>query len=222
MASLAKVKNLLAISGLAIISLGMHKNPAQAAQVTFNFAGPVSSIVNSISSDDFLTGSVTFNTETMPRDIRDVGDTGERLLYPGAISDLTFSAGVVTESFQSGDIQVWNDYQMCIARRGNQCLQTQSERERLYFISDSSESRVQFIILGLEDNQELLTSGSLPTTLPLESNIFRVDFFWERFDALASIASNNIQLVRQPVPEPGTLGGTVFAVIMGYWLTRKR
>ncbi|MCG6137174.1 MAG: hypothetical protein MET45_21495 [Nostoc sp. LLA-1] len=216
MALLPTIKNLLAISGLTLITLGMDVTCTQAAQITFNFAGTVSSI----NSGNFLNGSVTFNTQTTPIDIRGVGDQGERLFYRNAISDLTFSTGVVTRTFPSGDIQVWNDYQFCLARVGTQCLNSQSEPDRLFFTAGSSESFVQLIVSG--NNQELLTSGALPTQLPLEQNIFRVDFFWDTFDDSDSIASNNIQLIRQPVPDPNALGGTAIAVTMSWWITRKR
>lgn len=216
MALFATIKNLLAISGLTLISLGMRVTCAQAAQVTFNFAGPVVSI----KSGNFLNGSVTFNSQTTPTDIRSPGDRGERLLYNNAISDLTFSTGIVTRSFQSGSIQLRNDYQFCLARRGNQCFNYKSESDALFFAAKSPESRLSLIIIG--NNQELLTSGRLPTQLPLEQNIFRVDFFWDLLDDSDSIVSNNIQLIGQPVPEPNALGGIAIAATMGWSMNRQR
>lgn len=213
------VQNLLASSGLALISVGAGITSTQAAQVTFNFAGPVVSM----NSGNFVTGSVTFDTEVTPTDIRSKGDEGERLLYASAITDLTFSTGRVTQSFQGGDIQLWNDYQYCTATREEVegCLNPLiPETDRLFFTSNSSQSRVALIISG--NNQDFLASGTLPTQLPLKEDILQVDFFWDRNDDSASIASNNIQLVKHPVPEPSHFGGTIIAATMGWWLIRKR
>lgn len=193
---------------------------AQSAQVTYEFEGPINS--SGISPEkgeftlgDFVTGSVTFDTNVLPVDISGFGDLGDRLLYPDAIVDFSFSTGVFEWSFQGGNIQLWNDYQRCIAKRTSPppmvCLQRQLEMERLSFEIDAStqelHTNAQLIILG--NSADFLTSSLLPTTPPKDSHIYRVDLFWDVFgeETDISIASNNIRLVRESVPEPAFIWG---------------
>lgn len=202
---------------------------AQSAQVTYEFEGPIHS--SGISPEqgeftlgDFVTGSVTFDTDVLPVDISGFGDLGDRLLYPDAIVDFSFSTGVFEWSFQGGNIQLWNDYQMCIAKRTSPppmvCLQRQLEMERLSFEIDAStqelyNTHAQLVILG--NSADFLTSSLLPTTPPKDSHIYRVDLFWDVLGEGTdiSIASNNIKLVRESVPEPAFILGLLTIGFLG-------
>lgn len=177
---------------------------AVAAQITFNFEGPATATVG-----DFVTGSVTFETDTLAIDIRSPFDEGERLLYANAITDLTFSVGNVTETLQTGNVQIFNDFSRCIFRSSSECFNFLDEEDTLFFIAEDSELSAQLIVSGLD--QALLDRGTLPTTLPPTEEIFRVDFFVDDIvNDEFSIASNSIQLVAPPaeeVPTPASLPG---------------
>ena len=194
-----------------------------AAQVTFNFEGPAIATEGPAATivGDFVTGSVTFETNTPARDTRRPFDEGERLFYVDAITDLTFSVGNVTETFQSGDIQIFNDLSRCGFTTPSGCRRFLDEEDALFFLAENSALSAQLIVSGLD--QDLLDVGTLPTTLPPIEEIFRVDFFVDdNINDEFSVSSNRIQLVGSSIEEiptpaliPGLLG-------MGVAALRKR
>jgi len=212
---------------------------AQSAQVTYNFEGPIGSGEYSpekgvlpFSLGDFITGSVTFDTDVLPVDVSGFGDLGDRVLYPDAIVDFSFSTGVFEWSFQGGNIQLWNDYQMCTSRHISPppmvCTQRHLQMERLSFEIDPSTPEVlttaQLIILG--NSADFLTSSLLPPTPPKDSLIYRVDLFWDFYvygdGTSKSIVSNDIMLVRESVPEPALIWGLLTTGFLGTGLVLKK
>ncbi len=188
------ISSALSLSSLLIL-------PAHAAQITFNFEGPIVSDVG-----DFVRGSVTFETSTTPTDIRDPFYQGERQLYRNAIVDFTFSTGIFTRTLQRGDIQLFNNLVRCISSTSTGCQQFLEEPDRLFFLADTPELDVQLIISGLD--QDLLVTGELPIAPPPEEETFRIDFFVDTLNDQVSIASNDIRLVPAPitsVPEPTSI-----------------
>lgn len=227
----SKLTSFIASTTIATTVIVTTAQSAQTAQVTQKFEGPVNYVevyfeneTDYIILEDFLTGSVSFEPNVSPVDISSFGDLGDRLLYPDAIVDFNFSTGVFEWSFQGGDIDLWNDYQRCTARRTRPlpmvCLQRKLEREQLFFWIDSStEDSTQLVSLGIHGNSaDFLTSSLLPTTPPKDFDIAVVNFhfLWilENEEKIISIDSNNIKLVRESIPEPAFVWGLLTIVFL--------
>ena len=175
-----------------------------ATLVSFEFEGPATSVAEGT----YVTGKVTYDT-TAPRiDIRGPFDIGDSFLYTGAITSFSFMTETVSGAYSGGDIQLWNDYERCLHVTSTGCLNYQTELERLHFqiddFADVISSSVSLILLG--EDQSFLSSGNLPEMVPTEG-YFRTDFFWEyvSVDEDLLIASNDIQVIPQAIPEPGKL-----------------
>lgn len=189
-------KNLIA--SLTALFLVFLSTACTAALVSFEFEGPVNG------EGTFVTGSITYDTTSPVNDIASPWDLGDRLLYTSAIVSFSFTTENVARSYDTGVIQLWNDYDRCVAYTSAECLLYKEETDKLFFeVNPSPTESALLIFLGTD--QSLLSSGSLPESVPTEG-LWRIDFFWDDFSdgGDLSIASNNITLISE-VPVPTTL-----------------
>jgi len=176
-----------------------------ATLMSFEFEGPVLSTPETLGT--FVTGEVTYNTMSPRIDVRGPYDKGDRYLYTGAITSFLFQTETISGAYSGGDIQLWNDYVMCLTVTSTGCLNYQEETDRLYFnVRDFADvgSSGTFIILSGED-QSFLSSGDLPERVPTEG-YERQTFTWYYVHGDEDLTvSGGIQITSQTVPEPNTL-----------------
>ena len=175
---------------------------AVAKLVTIEFEGPVTAgfYADPASvTESFLTGKVTYESNTQGSDIRGPFDRGDRNFFPGAVVSLSFSSPEFSRSYSGSGIQLFNDYQPCTGRSQGRCIQYgEPERDRLHFIENATEDHAEFIIIGKD--QSLLSSGDLPVAFSFQ-DVSRVDFFWD--STIGFVGSNDIRLTSVSVSAQG-------------------
>lgn len=149
--------------------------------ITYRFEGPVSSTVGGT----WVTGSVVFDPSVPAEDIAGSFDLGDRVVYRGAARSLTFTIAGVTRQLVNGDIQVWNDYDRCIAQTVEECLQRQSEPDRISFEFGPVNGEDGSVI-AQDQTRQMLSSVVLPAEPPTGAAVIRFD--WET--SQQSVAGN--------------------------------
>jgi hypothetical protein len=197
--------------------LGVFLSNAKADVITFYFEGPVSSVFvvdGSLVSGlgNFVTGSVTFDTSTVPTPF---GEGSDRAVYYGAVTSFSFSTNGVY-----GISRAYN----CRYAHGQQWAQTWlGTKDALYFycerflssVLSTVSTHIQISTFG----QDMLPSLDLPTEPP---NGERVDFFWYEHHEGAEefsyeISSNDIRWVYPSIP-PFSVEAESMALSGGYSL----
>ena len=197
--------------------LGVFLSNAKADVITFYFEGPVSSLLVVDGSPvsglgNFVTGSVTFDTSTVPTPI---GEGSDRAFYYGAVTSFSFSTNGVY-----GISRAYN----CRYAHGQQFAQTWLRtKDALYFycerflssVLSTVSTHIQISTFG----QDMLPSLDLPTEPP---NGERVDFFWYEHHKGAEefsyeISSNDIRWVYPSIP-PFSVEAESMALSGGYSL----
>ena len=223
---MSRIRGLIAsMVGLLVSAVAV---PTSATIVTFGFEGPVAAP----GGDTYIRGQITYDSDTAGR--VDLGtnnpirqfDRGDALVYDGAVRSISFATENISRSYDFGDARVLNDFEPCVHLRNDSCIQWGTEPDELRFYLDYEDPLQEFVIVGRD--QTLLSSGALPDRIPTEG-LERVELYWQEISAdggsLLSIVGNSLRIVPAAIPEPGTVGLLIVALLgfgTGPWLRQTR
>lgn len=178
---------------------------SRAESVTFYFGGTVGPY------DRQVAGSLTYETATPSSDARRPFDTGERLLYAGAVTDISFASPIASRVYSGGDALTYNDYQYCGSYNAVQCLRHQPEDDRVDFRwQPSAGDSFQLVLTG--DAQSFLASGALPNSV-VGLPALRASLYWFGLTSNYELAGN-VSIAAVPFPQPSPIPEPLAALLM--------